>query len=73
MRLDELTQPGWGNAANYFQERDMKNGTAELIVPAVFNPQIDMTAATPSPTTVGEHMQTPDIACGQEQMPAVTS
>jgi len=24
MRLEELTQPGWRNAANYFHERDMK-------------------------------------------------
>jgi hypothetical protein len=37
MRLDELTQPGWGDAANYFCERDMKYGTAELKVPAIVN------------------------------------
>jgi len=30
MRLDELTQPGWGDAADYFRERDMKYGTTEL-------------------------------------------
>jgi len=24
MKLDELTQPGWGYAAKYFRERDMK-------------------------------------------------
>ena len=53
MRLDELTQPGWGDAANYFRERDMKYGTTELKVLAVVNPQTDMTAATPSPTTFG--------------------
>ena len=28
MRLDELTQLGWGDAANYFRKRDMKYGTA---------------------------------------------
>jgi hypothetical protein len=28
MRLDELTQPGWGDAANYFRESDMRYGTA---------------------------------------------
>jgi len=65
MRLDELTQPGWGDAANYFRERDMMYGTAELKVPAVVKPQIEMTAATPSPITVGEHMQTPEIIPGQ--------
>jgi hypothetical protein len=32
MRLDELTKPGWGDTANYFCERDMKDGTAELKV-----------------------------------------
>jgi len=73
MRLDELTQPGWGDAANYFRERDMRYGTAELKVPVVVKPQIEKTAATPSPITVGEHMQTPEIIRGQSQMPAVTS
>jgi hypothetical protein len=61
MRLDKLTQPGWGDAANYFRERDMKYRTAELKLLAVGKPQIDTTAATPSPMTVGEHMQTPEI------------
>jgi hypothetical protein len=35
IRLDELTQPGWGDAANYFHVRDMKYGTAEMKLPAV--------------------------------------
>jgi len=73
LRLDELMQLGWGDAANYFSERNMKYGTAELKVPAVVKPQIDMTAAIPSPTTFGELMQTLDIVPGQTQMPAVTS
>jgi hypothetical protein len=73
MRLDELTQLGWGDAANYFRERDMRSGTAELMVPAVVKPQIDLTTATPSPITVGEHLQTPEIVRGQSEMPAVTS
>jgi len=73
MRLDELTQPGWGDAANYFREEDMRYGTAELNVLAVFKPQIDTTTATQSPITVGEHMQTPEIVRGQSEMPAVTS
>jgi hypothetical protein len=51
----------------------MRYGTAELKVPAVVKPQIDTTAATPSPMTVGEHMQTPEIARGQSEMPGVTS
>jgi len=73
MKLDELTQPGWGDAANYFRERDMNYGTTKLKVPAVVKPQIDTTAATPSPTTFGEHMQTLDIVRGQSLMTAVTS
>jgi hypothetical protein len=73
MRLDELIQPGWADAANYFHERDIRYGTAELKVPAVIKPQKDMTAATPSPTTVGDTMQTLEIVRGQSEMPAVTS
>jgi hypothetical protein len=73
VRLDKLTQPGWGDAANYFRERDMKYGTAEVKVPAVVKPQKDTTAATPLLTTVGEHMQTLQSVQGQSEMPAVTS
>jgi len=73
MRLDELTQPGWGDAANYFHETDMKYGTAELRVPVVLQPQIAMTAATTSPTTVGEHMQTFDILRGQSEVLVLSS
>jgi len=56
MRLGELTQPGCGDAADYFRERNMKYGTTELNVPAVVMPQTDTTAASPSPTTCGEIM-----------------
>jgi len=60
-RLDELTQQGLGDAANYFHERDMKYGTAEWKVQVVVGPQIVIPAASPSPTTSGEHVQTLDI------------
>ena len=73
MRLDELTQPGWGDAANYFRETDMKYGTAELRVPAVVMTQIDTTAATTPPKSFGEHMHTVDIVRVQWQILAVTS
>jgi len=73
MRLDELTQPGQGDAANSFRERNMKYGTAQLKVPAVVKPQIDTTAETTPPTSFGENMQNHDTMCGQRQMPAVTS
>jgi len=52
-RLDELTQPGWGDAADYFHERDMKYGRTDLDVPAVVKPEGDTKAATLSPTTFG--------------------
>jgi len=68
-----LRQPGWWDADNYFRQRDMKYGTAELKVLAVVKPQIDMTAATPSLTTFGEFMQTLDIIRRQWHMQAVTS
>jgi len=61
MRLDKLTQPEWGDAANYFCERDMKSGTTELKVPTVVKPQTDTTAATASPISFGELMQIVDI------------
>jgi hypothetical protein len=73
MSLEELAPPGWEDAANYVCERDMIYGTAVLKVPAVVKPQIDRTAATPSPIIVGEHMQTPLIVQEQSEMPAVTS
>jgi hypothetical protein len=38
-----------------------------LQVPAVVKPQIDSTAATPSPTTSGEPTQTFDIDHGQSK------
>jgi len=68
-----LTRPGWGDAADYFHERDMKYGTTGLNIPAVGKPPEDSTAATLSPTPFGEHMQALDIVPGQSQMPQVTS
>jgi hypothetical protein len=38
MKLLELTQLGSEDTADYFSERDMKNGTAELRVPVVIQP-----------------------------------
>jgi len=35
MRLDELTQLAWGDVPEYFRERDMRYGMAELMVPSV--------------------------------------
>jgi len=73
MKLDELTQPGWGDAADYFRERDMKYGTSELKVPAIIKSQTDHVAAAPSPTTFGEQLGTLDIIPGILRMPQCTS
>jgi hypothetical protein len=50
----------------------MMNVTAELTVPPVVTPQIDTTAATPSLTTFGDHMQTLNIIRRKSKMQAVT-
>jgi hypothetical protein len=73
IRLDELTQPGWRNAAEYLLERDMKYRMTELNVPAVGKPKTELTAATPSPTTLRQFMQAVDNVAGQSHMPQVTS
>jgi len=43
--LDEPTQSGCWDLADYFRERDEKNGRSELIVLAVVKRQTDTTAA----------------------------
>jgi len=39
MRLDELTELGWGDAANYFCGRDTKHGTAKSKVQWLLSPK----------------------------------
>jgi hypothetical protein len=73
LRVDELRQAGWGDAADYFRERDMKYRMTELNVPAVGKPHTHTTAATPSPRTFGERMQALDIVPGQSHMLQVMS
>jgi len=53
-RFDEVTQLGWGEAADYFSESDMTHGTTELNVLAVVKPQTAMTVLTPLHITFGE-------------------
>jgi hypothetical protein len=55
-RLDEQTQPGWGDGVDYFCERDMMYGTTELKIPAVGKPRTDSTADTPAWKTFEELM-----------------
>jgi len=56
MKLDQLTQLGWEDAADYIREREKKYGTSELRVPAVLKPQPDQDVAVPAPTSFGELM-----------------
>jgi len=73
MKLDQSMHPHWGDAANYFSERDMEYGTMELKVPAVVQPQTPDDAASSLPTTFCEPMETLDSVPWNLQIPQVTS
>jgi hypothetical protein len=73
MKLDELTQLGWEDAADYFRERDKRYGTAELRVPVLVQPQKDDGTVAPPPTTFGQLMERLDIFPGISEMPQGTS
>jgi len=73
MRLDELTQTWWWDAADSFCGRDMKHRMAKLKVPAVVKVRTAQVAATPAPTTIVELMYTLDILLGRSQTPQVSS
>jgi len=73
MKLDELTQLGWEDAADHFRERDRKYSKSKLTVPAVVQSQMDEDAVAPAPTTFGEIMECLDIAHGISQMLQGTS
>ena len=60
-KLHKLTQPGWGDAADYFRKTDTKYAMTELNVPPVIKSQMDQVAAAPPPTTFGELIETPDL------------
>jgi len=73
MKLNELTQPGWEDAADYFHERDKRYSTIELRVPAIVQPQTNDGAPGPLPATFGELMESLDIVSGISQRPQGTS
>jgi hypothetical protein len=73
MKLDELTLPGWGVAADYFRTRDKKYGTADFRVPVIVQPQTDDDASAPPPTIFGDLLERLDIVPGISQMPQGTS
>jgi len=61
IKLDELTQPRWEDAADCFRARDQKNNTSEFRVAAVIPLQTDDDAAVPALTPLGLHMECHDI------------
>jgi len=69
MKLEELTQPGWGDVADYFREGDKMYGSSELKVPAVIKSQMDHVAAAHPLTTFGERLETLDIVPRISRMP----
>jgi len=72
MMLEELTHPGWGDAADYSCERDKKYGTSELKVPDVIKSQTDHVAVAPPQTTYGELIETLDMVPRISRMPPYT-
>jgi len=73
MMVDELTQPGWEDAADYCPERDKRYGTTELRVLAVVQPQTNHDAPAPLPPTFAELMESLDIVPGISQRMQGTS
>jgi hypothetical protein len=73
MKIDELTQPEWEAASDYFSEWDMKYGPSELRVPAVVQPLTNDDAPAPPPTTLEELMDSLDIVPGISQRPQESS
>jgi len=49
MKRNELTLPGWEDAAAYFGETEKKYGPSRFSVPAVIQPRTDDDAAPPAP------------------------
>jgi len=73
MKLHELTQRGWGDAADNFRDSDIRGVTNKFKVPAVVQPQTADDAVSSVPTTFGEPMGTLDSVPGKVQMPQLTS
>jgi hypothetical protein len=72
IKLDECTQPGWGDTAHYFCERDIKFWTTESKVPIVVNSIMDKVEAAPAAKRIGELMESHQIVPGKSQMSPAT-
>jgi hypothetical protein len=64
VKHDELTQPGWKDAADYFCERYRQYGTFEWGVLADVAPQVNDETVAPAPTTFWELRECLDIVPG---------
>jgi len=73
IQLNELTQAGWDDVADYLPERDMKYSTSELTVPAVVQLHPNDDAPAPLPTTFGELIKGLEFVPGISQRPGGTS
>jgi hypothetical protein len=73
MKLDELTQPGWEDAPDYFCSQDKMYGISELRDPALVQPQMDNDAPVPPLSTFGELRECLNIVPRSAQMPQGTS
>jgi hypothetical protein len=73
MTRDKLTQPGWGDTADYFCEGDKMYSTAELRVSADVKLQTDQDVAAPAITPFEEGMECTGVVSGRSQMPSATS
>jgi hypothetical protein len=73
IKLDELTQRGWEDAAVDCREQDEKYGTSELSVPVVVQAQTNEVSPVPTPTTFGEVVVSLDIVHGISRRPQGTS
>lgn len=64
IKLDILTHPGWEDAVDHFNGRDLKYSLSELRVPAVVQQQVDNDAATPLQETFHVLMECLETVCG---------
>ena len=73
MKLEEMNQPGWEDAADYLHGRNTKYSPSDLRDLAVIRPQTDDHAAAPVPTKFGERLVCHAIVPGISQLPPGTS
>jgi hypothetical protein len=73
LKIDELTQLRWEDAADYIGERDKKYSISKMRVPAVIHLQSDDDTVAPAPATFAELMEFVDIVLGISQMLQGTS